>query len=136
MARVDLHDPFDPTTEVKLGNIKLDSDAGDAMPGQTPTAVLLKRVQTGRDQDGNRVFDWVEFDSVEIVEMDQRTVIEDEQTLIQFTATFLHPNEFLEPAGGVAVRMLSDLGVEELFRITEYRQDSIRLIVEGEKVQG
>ena len=78
-----------PLGGARHGTIRLDPDRGRNVPDQSPRVVLLKREVIGRDEDGNRVFDWVVFDEAIAQTQESREVTTDGLTMLTVRLTGL-----------------------------------------------
>jgi len=93
---------------------------------------LYRRETIGRDDDGNRIFDWVAFDEATVVTYDDISVdTPDEIIRTRVKVVALYPGEMLD-MNGVAFTIDSDPGPATFYRVTHFEQNGQKLVMEAE----
>jgi len=100
--------------------------------GQIPKMILYKREVVGRDDDGTRVFDWSAFDEASVITHEQRMVDDgDEIVLVKMKVVALYPGELIDPLA-ISFSIDTDSEDDRIYRVMEYEQNTLRLILLGE----
>lgn len=117
-----------------IRSIRLDDDPTLVeTPAQLPLVELLQRVDLGRDDAGDRTFDWDALAELLVVAYKERQVVAEDQRKMRLKVVALWDEEEVLDVTDLAIRVTSVAGDEWVYRIGEFDQNGFRLTLTGER---